>query len=203
MCQHCYVIIYMKFISITKGTSLLAIRKIYGGLNMDAMQAILGRRSIRKYEQKEVTDEAVKELLHAGMAAPSSNNRKPWAFLVVRNKEQMYRIIEEKKAAAPLAGAAVAIVVCADLNTPDSELKMWVQDCSAATQNILLGAHSKGLGAVWISIYPVEDRMKKVQQILGLPNDIIAFSIISIGYPAETKVTENRYDESKVHFNAW
>nr|WP_248484811.1 nitroreductase family protein [Tepidibacter aestuarii] len=167
------------------------------------MQAILERRSIRKYEEKEVSDEIVKELLKAAMAAPSSNNMQPWEFLVIRNKEQMSKIVEAKQAATPLMGASVAIAVCADLNVYKGKPNLWVQDCSAATQNILLASHAKGLGAVWISIYPVETRTKKVQDILGLPEEIIPVSIISIGYPGELKEPSNRYNESKVHFYKW
>lgn len=170
---------------------------------MNIMEAILERRSIRKYEDKEVSDELVKELLKAAMAAPSSNNMQPWEFLVVRDKEQMNKIVEEKPAAAPLKGASVAIVVCADTSEDHDKINMWVQDCSAATENILLAAHSKGLGAVWISIYPVEPRTKNVQGILGLPEKIIPVSIISIGYPAENKAPANRYNEAKVHFYKW
>ncbi len=170
---------------------------------MEAMQAILERRSIRKYEEKEVSDELVKELLRAAMAAPSSNNMQPWEFLVIRSKEKMNKIIEEKQAGAPLKGASVAIAVCADLDVYKGSPNLWVQDCSAATQNILLAAHSKGLGAVWISIYPVEPRTKNVQDILGLSEEIIPVSIISIGYPAEKKEPANRYNEAKVHFHTW
>lgn len=170
---------------------------------MDAMEAIYGRRSIRKYEDKEVSDEIIKELIKAGMAAPSASNKQPWEFLVMRDKEQWDRIIDIDVYAGPLKGASVAIAVCANMNPYKGYAQFWPQDCAAATQNILLAAHAMGLGAVWIGIYPSEPRTKDVQDILGLPEDIIPVSIISIGYSAEQRPANDRYDEEKVHFYKW
>lgn len=170
---------------------------------METMDTIFQRRSIRKYEEREVSDEIIKELLKAAMAAPSANNKQPWEFLVIKNKDQMKEIIEVDPEATPLKGASVAIVVCADTNIYSGKPDIWAQDCAAATQNILLAAHDKGLGAVWIGIYPMEQRTKDVQSVLTLPEEIIPVSIISIGYPAEKKEPANRYNESKVHFYTW
>lgn len=173
---------------------------------MNIKEAILTRRSIRQYEDKEVSDEVIKELLKGAMASPSANNKQPWEFLVLRDKEKMNKIIDINPEATPLKTAQVAIVVCGNLDVYKGYKKnidFWTQDCAAATQNILLMAHSEGLGAVWIGIYPATPRTEDVSSILNLPKNIIPLSIISIGYPLKEVPPSNRYDENKIHYDTW
>jgi nitroreductase len=98
--------------------------------------------------------------------------------------------------------ASVAILVCIDKKL-ETHNEMGIQDCSAATQNILIAANAKKLGAVWLGIFPREERMNGIINLLKIPENIIPFSLISIGYPNEEKPIENRYNESRVHFNKW
>ncbi|WP_251859656.1 nitroreductase family protein [Clostridium sp. Marseille-Q2269] len=166
------------------------------------MNAILNRRSIRKYKDIKVNDDIVQDLLKAAMAAPSAVNEQPWEFVVLRDKSIMKKITEVHQYSKMLLEADVAIVVCGD-ESKEIAKGFWVQDCSAASQNILLQAEEKGLGAVWLGVYPVEDRVNGVKEILDLPDNIIPLSIISVGYPNEEKKPQDRFDESRVHYNRW
>ncbi|MBC7231876.1 MAG: nitroreductase family protein [Chloroflexi bacterium] len=163
---------------------------------MDAMEAILTRRSIRKYTAQPVPDEVIKELLQAAMAAPSARNQQDWYFVVVRNRKTLDEL-GKAHPYAPVKGAPLAILVCGDLQREVSK-GFWVQDCAAATQNLLLAAHAKGLGAVWCGCYPREERVSALRQVLGLPEHLVPLALVVIGYPAERKSREDRYDPAKV-----
>jgi nitroreductase len=163
---------------------------------MDAMEAILTRRSIRRYTAQAVSDELIKELLQAAMSAPSAGNQQDWQFVVVRNRE----VLDELAGVhpyAPLTGAPLAILVCGDLQR-ESHKGFWVQDCAAATQNLLLAAHANGLGAVWCGCYPREERAAGLRKALSLPEHIVPLALVVIGYPAEKKGRQDRYDPAKV-----
>jgi len=168
---------------------------------MDTMEAILTRRSIRKYTKQPVSDEVLKELLEAAMCAPSGGNRQPWCFVVINDRKVMNEIPKYHAYSQMLREAAVAILVCCESDLQLGEL--GVQDCSAATQNILLAAHAKGLGAVWLGVYPVEAMVTATKKLLNLPEHIIPISLISIGYPAEQKPQPDRYRADRVHYNQW
>ena len=165
------------------------------------MKSLLTRKSIRKYTSQAVSDETVKELLHAAMSAPSAANQRPWHFVVIKDREVLDAIPKFHPYAGPLKGAPLAIAVCAT-----SELgafkDYWVQDCAAATQNILSAVVEKGLGAVWLGVYPKQN-VQEIHKLLQLPENITPFSLISIGYPDEQKEAGNRYDEERVHYNKW
>jgi len=169
---------------------------------MEAIEAILSRRSIRQYTTQPVGEEVINELLAAAMSAPSASNQQPWHFVTITDHKILNEIPRYHPYSSMLKNAPLAIVVCGDLRLERSE-GFWVQDCSAATQNILLAAQAKGLGAVWLGTYPREERVKGIQKLLGLPEHVIPLSIISIGYPAEKKPRTNRYDPSRVHHNQW
>ena len=126
---------------------------------MDAMEVILTRRSIRKYNKKSLSEQVVKELLDAAMSAPSAGNEQPWHFILMDDPEILGEIPTFHNHAQMLKDASIVILVCGDLNL-DKHDGMWIQDCSAATQNILLAVRAKGLGAVWLGIFPREDRIK-------------------------------------------
>ncbi len=164
------------------------------------LDIIFARRSIRKYEEKEVSEEKITMLLKAGMAAPSSRDRKPWHFVVVKDKDRLVELSEVHPYADMLPGAECAIAVCGDTRiSPD----YWTQDCSAATENILIAAAGLGLGAVWLGVHPREERESAIKKVLGIPEHIGVLSLISIGYPAETKPPRTQYDPGRVHRERW
>jgi len=167
---------------------------------MEAMEAILSRRSIRKYTENIVPQELVTELLKSAMSAPSATNRQPWHFVVICDRNILDKIPEFHPYADALFLAPIAIAVCGDSSLQSA---FWIQDCAAASENILLAAHATGLGAVWLSIYPREERVQGLRNLLGLPENIIPLSLISIGYPAERKSPVNRFNPDKIHYNYW
>jgi len=169
---------------------------------VDAMEAILTRRSIRKYTSEPVTDDEVKQLLRAAMHAPSAGNQRPWEFIVIRDKETLNEITGIHKYAQMLKQAQVAIVVCGDVKKQKYD-GFWVQDCSAATQNMLLAATALGLGAVWLGVHPVVERVEDLRKILGIPVNVVPLSIVSVGRPGEEREAADRYDESRIHMHRW
>lgn len=166
------------------------------------MNVIFRRRSIREYTGKKVSDELVEKVLRAGMAAPSAGNQQPWHFIVIDDREILNKIPKVHPYSKMLKNASHAIVVCGDVSLQRYE-GYWVQDCSAATQNMLLMATELGLGSVWLGVYPVEERVAGIEQLFNLPEGVIPLSIISIGYPAETKEPADRFNPSRVHKNKW
>ena len=169
---------------------------------MDTMEAILTRRSVREYDKKPLLDQDVKELLEAAMSAPSAGNEQPWHFVIIDDPEILGKVPTFHNHAKMLKDASIALLVCCDLNL-DQYNGMWIQDCSAATQNILLAVRAKGLGAVWLGIFPREERTKGMGQLLNIPENVVPFSLISIGYPAEKQNKIDRYNESRIHHNKW
>ena len=169
---------------------------------MDAMDAISSRRSIRKYTKEAVPEDIINQLLEAAMSAPSAGNEKPWHFIVVNDRQILDEIPKYHPYADALKHAPLAIVVCGDLNLEILE-GFWLQDCSAATENILIAAQAKGLGAVWLAIHPRQERVVVIQKLLGLPSYIMPLCVVAIGYPAEKKSRENRFDPSRIHQNVW
>ncbi|MDH4162910.1 MAG: nitroreductase family protein [Nitrospirota bacterium] len=171
---------------------------------MDTMEAIFSRRSIRVYTPKPVPGSLVTELLRAAMAAPSAGNEQPWHFIVITERELLDAIPKFHPYSAMLKHASVAILVCGD-PTKEKHKGYWVQDCSAATENLLLAATAKGLGAVWTGIYPTEDRVAGMRKLLNLPEHIIPLSLVPIGYPGELKLPDHadRFDPGRVHKERW
>ncbi len=169
---------------------------------MEAMEAILSRRSIRKYTADPVPDELIQELLQAAMSAPSAGHEQPWHFIVIRERKILNEIPRISPYAKMVKDASVAIVVCGDLRLEKFK-GFWVLDCSAATENLLIAAQAKGLGAVWTGLYPMEDRVKGIQELLGIPEHVIPIALIPIGYPAEKVPGANRFDSSRIHQNRW
>ena len=169
---------------------------------MDAFDAIYNRRSIRSYTDQPVGQDVIEDLLRAAMAAPSAGNQQPWQFVVIDDRRILDAIPEYHEYSAMLKQAPLAIVVCGDARLAKLE-GYWAQDCSAATQNLLLAAHASGLGAVWLGVYPREERVAAVRQVLGIPETVVPLNLISIGHPAEEKEPRTQYDESRVHRERW
>jgi nitroreductase len=169
---------------------------------MDAMEVILARRSIRSYTSQPVPKEVIEELLKAGMAAPSADNKQPWHFVVIDDGKILNQIPKFHPYSKMLKEASVAILVCGHVKS-EKHKGFWVQDCSAATQNILLAVEALGLGAVWLGIYPQEDLEDGIKKLLELPEHIVPLSLIPVGYKGEHKPPAERYDASRVHHNKW
>lgn len=170
-------------------------------MHMDALEAIYSRKSVRKFEDREVPKDAVEKILKAGMSAPSAGDAQPWQFIVISEKKVLGEIPGVSPYAECTAKAPLAILVCGDKKL-EKHKDYWVQDCAAASQNILLAAHALGLGAVWTGAYPMENTMDGFRVLLKLPEHIVPFSLIVIGYPAEAGGKE-RYDEKRVHHDRW
>lgn len=166
------------------------------------MDAVFKRRSIRKYTDQKVKDEVVEYLLRAAMAAPSARNRQPWEFVVIDDKDLLNKIPAIHPYAQMAAEAPVAILVCGKPNDETSQ-SYWVQDCAAATENILIEAATLNLGAVWCGIHPRKPREDGMRNLFGIPEDVIPFSLVVIGHPAEEKGPADRYDPARVHKNSW
>jgi nitroreductase len=167
---------------------------------METFEAIMTRRSIRKYTSEEVSEIDVKKILEAAMAAPSARNTQPWHFVVVKDKNVLGKIAEMNPHASMAKEAALAIIVCGDTNITPT---FWSQDCCIAAENILIAVHALDLGAVWTAVYPDDNRVKGVRELLKLPENIMPLCLIPIGHPNEKKPAENRYNKERVHTNLW
>ena len=165
---------------------------------MEVKDALLKRRSIRKYLDKEVSDEIIEELLHAAMSGPSACNRRPWIFYVIKDQDKLNEL--RKASRFSNMNAPLAIVVVGDLSRslPLQLKDFWIQDCSAATENILLRATDLGLGSLWCGIYPQKRPVERVKNILGITNSDIPLNIIYIGYGDEEKESRDQYEKNRV-----
>jgi nitroreductase len=174
---------------------------------MEAIDAILSRRSIRKYTDEPITESEETLLLKAAMSAPNTMNNRDWAFVIIREPQQLCNLADcLKPNAEPLRKAQMAIVVCGDLSlTLQGMEEYWIQDCSAATTNLLITANAMGLGAVWLGTYPQSYKVTAVARLLELPCHIQPLCVVAIGHPAEVKINESdkRYEPHKVHHEKW
>ena len=170
-----------------------------------ALENIATRTSVRSYLPKPVEAAQIEQLLRAGMAAPSAVNRQPWHFVVVTDRDQLKELAKANPHAGMAARAPLAIVVCGDMKKAlDGEARMfWVQDCSAATENILLAANAMGLGAVWTGTFPDQNRCKDVSSILKLPEHLIPLCTIVIGYPAGENKPKDKWNPENISYNVY
>ncbi|MBN1402103.1 MAG: nitroreductase family protein [Anaerolineae bacterium] len=165
---------------------------------------LFARRSIRRFDARPVTQAQVERLLQAAMSAPSAGDRKPWHFVVVRDAELRRRLAALHPYAKMLPQAPVCIVPCGEPERGfPGKTEFWIQDVSAATENLLLAAVGLGLGAVWCGVYPVMERVEATRQVLGLPETIVPLCFVPVGYPAEAKPPRTQYDPSRVHTDGW
>ncbi len=177
--------------------------------DVDTEKAVLDniatRTSIRDYTSENVAKEQVTALLKAGMAAPTAMNKQPWHFVVVDKRETLDSLADANPNAKMLRKAPLAIVVCGDMNKAieGKGRDFWIQDASAATENILLAAHAMGLGAVWTGLYPAEERVKAVSEVLHLPANIVPLCAIVIGHPAEAPKPKDKFKEENVSYNSF
>lgn len=170
---------------------------------MDAFEAILARRSIRAYQDRRVERAALVRLLEAAMAAPTACNAQPWEFVGVDTAQGM----AELRPILPYGkyNAPAAIVVCGSEEKALNNCaeKYWVQDCSAALENILVAAVGMGLGTVWIGVYPIAERVQSVRAVLELPESVTPLGVVFIGYPGEEKEPRTQYEEGRVHWGKY
>jgi len=179
-------------------------RQLTNGMEDIVLDNILARTSIRSYQDRPVEQDKIEKLLRAGMAAPSAVDKRPWHFIVVTDRQVLDGLAQANPNAGMAARAPLAIVVCGDktkalTRVPD----YWVQDASAATENILLAAHGMGLGAVWTGTYPVTDRVEKVTAVLNLPEHIVPFCTIVIGYPEKYQAPKDKWNEANISYNTF
>ncbi len=169
---------------------------------MDIFEAILTRRSIRKFTGKVISEKDLETLLRAASQAPSAHNRQPWHFVVVRDGEKLESIADFHPYGKMLPQARCGIVVCGD-NDKQKNTGFLIADCAAAIQNILLAAHGIGLGAVWCGLYPKQKLMEPMAKLFGIPSTVIPVGIVAVGHGAEQKEPVDRYDGAKVHLERW
>lgn len=166
---------------------------------------IMSRTSVRSFLDQPVEHKKVDMLLHAGMAAPSAYNKQPWHLAVIDDRKLLDQIPHFSPYASMVKEAPLAIVVCGDMHKTLNgiEQEFWIQDCAAVTENILLMAHALNLGAVWTALYPLEDRYKGMQKLLGLPNNLIPLNTIIIGYPKSHPAPKDKWNEANISFNGY
>ena len=182
------------------------VKTVTDGNMPDVLTAIATRKSIRKFDPlRAVEDEKVEKMLKAAMCAPSAMDRRPWEFVVVKDKAQLKKLGERLPYSRVANGAQLAIVVCGSLDNglPGRGKEYWIHDCSAASMNILLAAHGLGLGAVWTGVYPGEERIATVREILAIPDGYAPLNVIPIGYPAEDPAVKDKWNPAKIHADRW
>ncbi len=167
---------------------------------MNIIETILMRRSIRKFHKTEIPPETIQLLLKAAMYAPSARNTQAWNFIVVTDRHLLDQLAVIHPYAKMLKYAPLAILVCGDKLIEENESYLAV-NCSAATQNLLLAAHSLGLGSVWLGVYPKPDRIQPISDLLNLPLDCIPISMIALGFPDEQREQPQRFCPEKIHYN--
>lgn len=170
--------------------------------NTSPIHWIHTRRSIRKYTGKVIPEETIREIIKAAMYAPSAVNRQPWHFIVVSDRDILNRIMEIHPHASFLDSASYAILVCGDEQLQHDN-GYYVVDCGAATQNLLLAAHTLGIGSCWIGVHPREERKKRFAELFELPDHVQPFALVSLGYPREEKKTPDRFRPERIHYNTW
>lgn len=169
---------------------------------MDILDAINDRRSIRKYTNEPLNEYQLQTILKAGFQAPSAHNRNPRDYIIVRDRQVLEKITEFHPYTKMLPEAGCGIVVCGDKHKQE-RTGFLISDCSASIQNMLLAAHSLGLGSCWCGIYDVPKLIDGFTELLGLPEHIIPIGVVAVGIPHEEKEQLDKYESSKIHFNTW
>lgn len=169
-----------------------------------ALNLIFNRKSCRNFTGVSISPEILETIIKAGMAAPSAMNLQPWDFILVSQKEILSRLADGLPHGKMLYDAAAAIVVCGKPDTENNVLPdYWVQDCSAATENILLAVEAVGLGAVWTGVFPRNERITLVKELLKIPEPILPLNVIAIGHPAKETSPKDKYKPDKIHYECW
>ena len=170
-----------------------------------ALENIMTRTSVRAYSPDTIGADTVEQLLRAAMAAPSAMNRQPWEFVVITDRAQLDSIAAHEPNIHMAAKAPLAIVVCGNLAEAieGDGRDFWIQDVSAATENLLLAAHATGLGAVWCGVYPVASRVEYFRSLLGLPEDVVPVACVVIGHPQAPSAPKDKWKPAKIHYSSY
>ncbi len=172
-----------------------------------ALDCIMTRASVRSYTDRQVADTTINKILRAGMAAPTAANQQAWQFVVVTDQNLKDSITAAFEYTKMVDKCSFAVVVCGDMNNlfkgdmPDGGF--WVEDCSAASENMLLAAHALGLGGVWCGIYPLKERVERLRGILNLPSNLTPLNVMAFGYPAQSVAPKDKWTPSKIHYNSF
>lgn len=170
-----------------------------------AYDCIMTRTSIREFTAEPVAKSAVDTILRAAMAAPTAGDKRPWNFIVINNRQTLDSLAATADAWAPVGRAPMAVVVAGNVKKtfPGEGELYWVEDCSAASENLLLAAHSLGLGAVWCGAFPIQERVRTLSASLQLPDSIVPLGIIAVGHPAQNPEPKNKFDFHAIRYNSW
>ncbi|MFC2079698.1 nitroreductase family protein [Candidatus Bipolaricaulota bacterium] len=169
---------------------------------MEFFEAILTRRSVRKFTVEPVSEAQFEKIFRAAMAAPNSGNQQPWRFIVIDDEELRNTIGSLDIERGPYHVSPQLVVVCADIGAMKWKMH-WLADCGAAIQNMLLAAHAQGLGGVWQELYPYHQRVAVVRELLGIPKTVYPMAVVAIGHPVDRPEPADRYDPEKVKRNGW
>ena len=205
---------YFKFVAMMAVSSALSLVSCGGEKQTNSemtetsvqtpIENIMSRASVRRFTNKAISKDTLETIVKAGMAAPTAVNKQPWEFIVVTDRVVLDSLMAHHPH-ANLETATAAIVVCGNMeNALEGDGQAyWIQDCSAATENILLAAHSLGVGAVWCGVYPMQDRVAPVRETLKLPSYVTPLNIITMGYPAAPSQPKDKWNPDKLHFQQW
>jgi nitroreductase len=167
---------------------------------------MLTRRSVRDFKDPEeypLPDDLPKKLIVCGTSAPSACNQQPWLFVVIKDRDLLSALSKENMHGRMLDKAGFAIAVCFD----DSEKpypQLVIDDCAAATQNILLAAHEFGYGAVWLGIHHDEKKLESTRRILKIPGNVTVMSIVAVGtVKTMPPFKRGNYPPERTHINTW
>jgi nitroreductase len=166
------------------------------------MDAIYKRRSIRRFTGEKVPEEAITEFIKAGMNAPSASNQQPWRFVIIDDRRLLNEIPSFHPYSQMLREAPVAILVCGDMDL-SKHGEFWIQDCSAAVENMLLEIVDRGYGGVWLGVYSRDERVEGMRKLLRLPERIVPFALVALGRPAEEKPRKNEFNKDRISHNIW
>ena len=171
---------------------------------MDVSEAIRKRCSIRQFRDGNgvIPDDKIRRILEAARWASSPFNIQPWEFIIIKNKETLEELSLCSPFARAVKNAPLVIVMCGDLSL-DRHGGFWVQDCSAATENMLLQIADLGLGSVWLGLYPLQERVDYVKKQFSLPETVIPFAILPVGFPAKEMNPSDRFNPDRVHYETW
>ena len=173
------------------------------GGSASALDVIMTRTSIRAFTGEPVSKDMLETILKAGMAAPTGMNAQPWRFVVITDQDKIKEIFGTGFRSEMYTTAGAVIVVCGEAETDGRPNMFWYEDCSAATENILLAAHALGLGAVWTAGYPAMDRVAPVSEALGIPSNVLPLCVVPLGYPAENPDPKDKWKPENIHWEKW
>lgn len=171
---------------------------------MNKVDLLFERHSVRQYADGAVAPQDLELILQAGMSAPSAVNSQPWEFLVVQERARLNECATIRKFWGMLAKAPLAIIVNANLEGyKGSNRDFFIQDCSAAAENMLLAATALGYGGVWLGVHPLEEPQEQLRKLFHIPREIMPVVLLSIGKPLTPAERKPRVTPEKVHYERY